>query len=91
LEHTDQINAFASALAKEPEKRRILLEHIRSGKSSFASRVTTLGFAPEQLEVYTLDVKRVARGAFSDEDLENLAAVLEWFLNRWHRPIAGRI
>jgi hypothetical protein len=91
-EHTTRINQFANALEAEPEKREVLLQHIRTKASNFAARVTALELAPEQLEVYTLDVKRMAAGHnVSTDELEALAAALEWLLNRWHRPLAGRI
>lgn len=91
LRHTQRINLFAEAIAREPEKRDLVVESIRSGRTDFAARVTAMGFAPEQLEVYVLDAKQVAEGEWTKDDLTALAAALEWLLNRWHRPIAGRI
>jgi hypothetical protein len=91
-EHTRLINQFANLLAAEPDKRELLLERIRTKASNFAARVTALELAPEQLEVYTLDVKQMSAGhTVSQEELEAVAAALEWLLNRWHRPLAGRI
>ncbi len=90
-EHADDIKKFSRALSSEPEKRQILIEHIRNNESSFAARVTALGFAPEQLRVYVFDLQELEDGNYSNDELETFASTIEWLLNRWHRPIAGRI
>jgi hypothetical protein len=91
-EHTSRILQLAEYMASQSERREQALQEIRAKGSTFAARVTALEMAPEHLEVYTLDV-----GKFSEEhklnsnETADLAAALEWLLNRWHRPIAGRI
>jgi len=92
LEHADRIRKFAAAIAAEPDERAEIVKYLKSekGKSDFAARITAMEFAPEQLEVYTMDVTNLAYAAHSTDDFAALAATLEWLLNRWHRPIAGR-
>jgi len=92
-EHTRRILKLCDALAADPEKRNELLGFVREGKGdTFAGRVTALELGPAQLEVYTLNIRAVAgRHAINDTEEESLALCLEWLLNRWHRPLAGRI
>ena len=90
-EHTDSIKKFSRALSVEPEKRDLLIETIRNSESTFAARVTALGFAPEQLQVYVFDLPEFQDGKYSKDDFDAFASTIEWLLNRWHRPIAGRI
>lgn len=92
-EHAKAIIRFCDYFAEHPEKRDPVLAKIRDGsQQDFAIRVTALELGPAQLEVYTLDTKLVAKHLrMSDDDLVALASCVEWLLNRWHRPLAGRM
>lgn len=92
-EHVRDILAFCDYFADYPERREQVLAKIRNGRQpDFAVRVTALELGPDQLEVYTLDAKKLtSQHDVSDEDLAALAACVEWLLNRWHRPLAGRM
>jgi hypothetical protein len=92
-EHASEILYYCDFFEKHREKREQILAKIRDGKQpDFAMRVTAMELGPAQLEVYTLDAKKLANHRdISDGDLEALAACVEWLLNRWHRPLAGRM
>lgn len=90
-EHTDLIRRFARVVSADPSKRDDIVEHIKTNKSNFAARVTALGFSPEQLEVFVFDFGVLLSDGYSTDELVNLSHTVEWLLNRWHRPIAGRI
>lgn len=93
LEHTRRILQLRDIIASAPEKREEILQSVRNGKAtSFAGRTTALELGPTELEVYTLDARRLC-GAYevTMEEIESLATCVEWLLNRWHRPLAGRI
>jgi hypothetical protein len=93
VEHTRAILQLRDIIARAPEKREEILQSVRDGKATnFAGRTTALELGPTELEAYTLDVRRLC-GAYevTTEELESLATCVEWLLNRWHRPLAGRI
>lgn len=92
-DHTRGILKLRDIISAAPEKRDEILASVRAGKkTNFAGRATALELSPTELEVYTLDPRHMC-GAYdiNNEELKSLAACVEWLLNRWHRPLAGRI
>jgi hypothetical protein len=90
-EHASEIKKFSKALSAEPQKRANLLKYIQNERATFAARAIALGFIPEQLFVFTFDLGVFESKKCSQAELHELACTIEWLLNRWHRPVAGRI
>lgn len=90
-QHADELERLWDALGKDPSLRDRMDQIVQSKKSTFAVRAIALGFSPDQLTVQILDAREVLEGDFSEDQLKMLATASEWLLNRWHRPIAGRL
>lgn len=87
--HVSHLQKFSAAIAKEPLRRKELLQ---GPKSSFGSRAIGMGFTLESLEVWTLNLEQLLEVSNPSEkdNLRAVAEAAEWLLNRWHRPMLGR-
>jgi hypothetical protein len=87
--HVNHLQKFSAAIAKEPLRRKELLQ---GSKSSFGSRAIGMGFTVESLEVWTLNIEQLleVNNPSEKDNLRAVAEAAEWLLNRWHRPMLGR-
>jgi hypothetical protein len=87
--HVNHLQKFSAAIAKEPLRRKELLQ---ASKSSFGSRAIGMGFTIESLEVWTLNLEQLldVDNPSEKDKLRAVAEAAEWLLNRWHRPMLGR-
>lgn len=90
-QHRSQVEALAELVANDPSQAETVRARARSTDATFAQRTIALDFKPDHLVVYVLPVDRVVTGHFSPSSLNHLAQAAEWFLNRWHRPLAGKL
>lgn len=86
-QHTEQLFRFSEAVARSPDARETL---INASKSTFASRALSMGFTPDTLTVWTLNLAPMYPDKEDQEALRTVAEACEWLLNRWHRPILGK-
>lgn len=84
--HTDQFFKLSQAVAKNPERKRELLE---SDNSNFASRALAMGFNEDNVIAWTMNLSSMFH-AVGRDDLRSVAESAEWLLNRWHKPLLGK-
>lgn len=85
--HARQLYELSSLAAKEPTFRQRLL---LSSQTTFASRAVAMGYSPDTLEVWALNLEGVVLGGMKADRMRTVAEAVEWLLNRWHRPILGK-
>lgn len=88
--HRNKIIRINEHLKSNPNDIERLKKQIRETETNLAARIATQGFTTDQLNVFTLDLKYATQGQLGEKELESLAEVTEWFLNRWYRPTCGR-
>lgn len=74
------------------ENRRILASEPHGGDATrFAERVLVCGFRPDELSVWCLDLE-LALGVKlgKTKSTQDLLETVEWYMNRWARPMLGR-
>jgi hypothetical protein len=80
-------------LQRESEaNRRILATDPHADEATkFAERVLVAGFRPDELTVWCLDLQRALGIELpKNRATRDLLETVEWFLNRWARPMLGR-
>jgi hypothetical protein len=87
LQHAEAFYKLADARVHglSDEHRYQLLKN-----KNFAARAIGMGFTPDTLSVWTLELSSLCDDSTDAEILRKIAEAAEWFLNRWHRPLAGR-
>ena len=89
--HRNEMEDLADLVAEDPSRGEDVRARARSSDATFAQRAVALDFKPDHLVVHVLPVDRVVTGNLSADSLNRLAQAAEWFLNRWHRPLAGKL
>lgn len=93
-EHSREIEKWHSVAKRDPSNRDKIKTKIFNGRANdqipdiFATRAVACGFTPENLEIYIFDISEELQ--IPIEQAKDLAAIFEWFLNTWNRPIFGR-
>lgn len=90
-QHRRDMELLADLVAKNPSNAEAVRERARKSDATFAQRAVALDFKPDHLVVYVLPMDRAVTGNFSSVSLNRLSQAAEWFLNRWHRPLAGKL
>lgn len=86
-QHVDSLIKFFEATSRNPALKEQLMQHKRT---TFASRAIAMGFTPDMLSVWTLPLSLIGEDEHEEERLRAIAEVVEWFLNRWNRPLLGK-
>ena len=86
-QHVDSLIKYSEAINRNPSLKEKLLQHKRT---NFASRAVGMGFSPDMLSVWTLPLAQISKGEHPEDKLRDIAEVVEWFLNRWNRPLLGK-
>lgn len=81
--HVDGLLKLSESLKRDPTARSVLLT-----SDKFAARAVGMGFSPDTLKVWTVNIEAVA--ALTKEHSYTVAQAVEWLLNRWHRPFLGK-
>lgn len=58
-------------------------------ESEFAVRAAKMGFNVENLYVVTLTTAD-SDDRLDEDQVRSISEAVEWFLNRWHRPLLGK-
>lgn len=86
-QHTELLYKLSKHVDKNPDARR---EMQKLQKTYFASRAVSMGFNPDSLTVWTLNLSSVYPKKEDQDALRMIAESAEWLLNRWYRPMLGR-
>ncbi len=86
-QHTETLYKLSKHVDKNPDARRELQ---KLQKSTFASRAISIGFSPDSLTAWTLNLASVYPKKEDQDALRMVAESAEWLLNRWYRPMLGR-
>jgi hypothetical protein len=89
-QHVTLYQGLRDAIGLNKEMLEALQDRVAKEGLGFAHRAIACDFIPEHLFVAVCNVRNLASGDWSDEELRNIAGVAEWLANRWHRPFAGR-
>jgi hypothetical protein len=85
--HTDLLFKLSKHVDKNPDARHELQ---KLTNTKFASRAVSMGFTPDSLTAWTLNLTSVYPQKADQDALRMVAESAEWLLNRWYRPMLGR-
>jgi hypothetical protein len=91
IEHATTFRKYHDAIAREPHRREELLEHLRKQDPDFGARAAVLNFGADELKVIPWQIQDSVSVDLTEAEQEDIATALEWLLNRWYRPICGRL
>ena len=89
--HAKTFRKYSDALSAEPHRRDEMLEYIRSSDKNFGARAAALNFSADELFVVPCTIKENVSASLNEAEQEQIAESFEWLLNRWFRPICGRL
>jgi hypothetical protein len=88
--HCSEIKKLITSLAEDSDYEKKIQEYLKEDGSKFSVRAVANDFKPENLYVITLSIDTIVNDK-NKTDIDSIITTSEWLLNRWNRPILGKI
>lgn len=89
--HASTLKQIYNIIKDDDPRKEEIIERIKQDGANFGARAIAAGFTPDDLFVYVINIESICAAGMKRKEIEKICSSYEWLLNRWHRPLLGRL